>query len=144
MQERPCYQRSQSMIIFVSFPPSIFVSSPDDRAQIQLVSHHTQRGFLPATTAALEAVRGREAAGVELVGTVSALVVLLVHVVSVLLGVLAGLDFVNFVHALGLGELVDLSANNGGKGLLGESVADGLAYRSGVVSMANSSWLEWF
>lgn len=120
------------------------MSTPADRSQIQLVSHHTQRGFLPATTTALEAVRGREAAGVELGSTVLALVVLLVHVVSVLLGVLAGLDLVNFVHALGLGELVDLSANNGGKGLLGESVADGLAYRSGVVSMANSPGLKWF
>lgn len=55
-------------------------------------------------------------------------VTLLVHVLGVLLGVVLGLLAVNPVHTLGLGELVDLAADEASDELLGESVADGLAY----------------
>ena len=59
---------------------------------------------------------------------VSALVTLLVHVVGVLLGVVLGLLAVHPVHTLGLGELVDLAADEANEELLGESMVDFLAY----------------
>lgn len=67
------------------------------------------------------------AVGVVLISTLALDVVLVIHLVRILLGMLVGLDPVDLVHALGLGELVDLGADNAGEGLLGESVADGLA-----------------
>lgn len=59
---------------------------------------------------------------------VATLVTLLVHVLGVLLGVVLGLLTVNPVHTLALDELVDLAADDTGEELLGEGVADGLAY----------------
>lgn len=59
---------------------------------------------------------------------VAALVTLLVHVLGVLLRVMFGLLLVKPVHTLGLGKLVDLAADEASDELLGESVADGLAY----------------
>jgi hypothetical protein len=41
--------------------------------------------------------------------------------------VLVGAETVNLVHALGLGELVDLSTNKAHEGLLGEGVLNNLA-----------------
>jgi hypothetical protein len=58
---------------------------------------------------------------------VAADVVVVVHFVGVLLGVLFGPDLVDLVHALGLGELVNLGTDEAGDGLLGKGVADGLA-----------------
>lgn len=58
---------------------------------------------------------------------VATLVSLLVHVLGVLLGVVLGLLTVNPVHALALGELVDLAADETGNELFGESVAGRLA-----------------
>lgn len=67
------------------------------------------------------------AAGVILLSTVATDVVLVVHFVGVPLGVLLGLDLVDLVHALCLGELVNLGADKAGNGLLGEGVTDRLA-----------------
>jgi hypothetical protein len=52
---------------------------------------------------------------------------LLVEVLSVLLGLVLGLLSVDVVKTLGLAELVNLSAGEGGDELLGELVVDGLA-----------------
>lgn len=62
----------------------------------------------------------------------TALVVLLVHLVGVLLGVLLGTDLVDLIHTLGLGKSVDLRTDDASKKLLGESVANGLAW-----------WISW-
>lgn len=70
------------------------------------------------------------------------LVVLLVHVVSVLLGVLVSLEPVNLIHALALGELVDLGADKAHQGLLGESVLDGLAYTENTIRMMSSLYAD--
>jgi hypothetical protein len=68
-----------------------------------------------------------ESLRVVLVSALAALVVLLVQVLSVLLGVVLGLLAVDEVKALGLGQLVDLSAGEANEELLGELVGDGLA-----------------
>lgn len=68
------------------------------------------------------------AGGIVLGSTVASNVVLVVHRLAVLLSVLLSTDLVHLVHALGLGQLVDLSADEASDGLLGELVADGLAY----------------
>lgn len=52
---------------------------------------------------------------------------LLVHVLGIILGMLASLVGVPFVHALGLGEFVDLTPNETSKEFLGECVGDRLA-----------------
>lgn len=70
------------------------------------------------------------AVGVVLLGTVALDVVLVVHLLGVLLGVVVSLHLVDLVHALGLGETVNLRADETGDGLLGEGVLDGLAYRA--------------
>lgn len=54
-------------------------------------------------------------------------VVVVVHTLGVLLGLVLGLLSVDKVHALGLGELVNLSTGNTGEELLGESVRDRLS-----------------
>ena len=64
---------------------------------------------------------------VVLLGTVALNVVLIVHVLSVLLSVVVGLDLVGLVETLGLSELVDLGAGETGEELLGGGVGDGLA-----------------
>ena len=55
---------------------------------------------------------------------------LIIHVLHVLLGVTLGLLAVNEVHALGLGELVDLSTCKANEDLLGKLVRDRLACRN--------------
>lgn len=52
---------------------------------------------------------------------------LVVETLSVLLGLVLGLLFVDVVKALGLDELVDLSTGKRSNKLLGELVVDGLA-----------------
>lgn len=53
---------------------------------------------------------------------------LLVQVLGLLLGLVLGLLAVEVVHALGLGQLVDLGGGEAGEHLLGELVLNGLAY----------------
>lgn len=65
--------------------------------------------------------------GVVLLSTMPLNVVLIVHVLSVLLSVVVGLDLVGLVETLGLSELVDLGAGETGEELLGGGVGDGLA-----------------
>lgn len=55
-------------------------------------------------------------------------VVVVVHSLSILLGVMLGLLTVDEVHALGLGELVDFSTRKTDEELLGELVRDGLSW----------------
>lgn len=68
---------------------------------------------LPAVTTELllEALRWGSLAGVVLVELT---VVVVVHALGVLLGLVLGLLAVDKVHALGLGELVNLSTGNAG------------------------------
>lgn len=66
---------------------------------------------------------------VVLLGTVALNVVLIVHVLSVLLSVVVGLDLVGLVETLGLSELVDLGTGETGEDLLGGGVGDVLACR---------------
>lgn len=80
---------------------------------------------LPA--AGLEALVGAVAVGVVLVGTLAVDVVIVVQVLGVLLRLVVGLDLVGLVEALGLGESVDLRADNTGEDLLSGGVADSLA-----------------
>ena len=54
---------------------------------------------------------------------------LVVHVLNVLLGVVFGLLTVDEVHALGLGQLVNLSTGKTNEHLLGELMGDWLAYK---------------
>lgn len=63
-----------------------------------------------------------------------------VHVLSRLLCVTLGLEVVKGILALGLGELVDLGADEASKHLLGESVVDGLAYGTQM----NETWVSWW
>lgn len=67
--------------------------------------------------------------GVVLVGVLALFVVLLVHVASVVLGLLVGPDLVVLVHAVGLGELVDFATNEASKELLCEGMVNSLACR---------------
>lgn len=64
---------------------------------------------------------------VVLVGTVAVNVVVVVQVLSVLLGVVVGLDLVGLVETLGLGELVDFRTGETGEDLLGGGVGNVLA-----------------
>lgn len=70
---------------------------------------------------------GSVAARVVVLSAVALDVMLVVHSVGVLLSVVLGLEPFNLVHALGLGELVNLGAGEGSNGLLSEGVTDGLA-----------------
>lgn len=67
------------------------------------------------------------AVGVVLVGTVAVNVVVVVHVLSVLLGVVVGLDLVDLVETLGLGELVGFGTDETSDDLLRSGVGDILA-----------------
>ncbi len=60
-------------------------------------------------------------------------VVLVVHLLDVALGLVLGTLLVDEVHALGLGETVDLGAYQAHESLLGELVRDGLAWKEGVL-----------
>jgi hypothetical protein len=53
--------------------------------------------------------------------------VAVVHALDLLLGMVLGLLAVDEVHALGLGQLVDLSTSETDKELLGELMGDGLS-----------------
>jgi len=57
-----------------------------------------------------------------------AAIVLVVHVLDLLLGVVLGLLAVDEVHALGLGQLVNLSTGKTDEHLLGELMGDRLSY----------------
>lgn len=82
----------------------------------------------PGQRTRLVAVEGLVAVlGVGVV-LVLATVVLVVHLLSVPLSVALGLLAVDPVSALGLGELVDLAADEAGEELLGEGVGDLLAW----------------
>jgi len=54
-------------------------------------------------------------------------IVVVVHALSLLLAMSACFDLVIFVHALGLGELVDFTSDEACKEFLGEGVVNGLA-----------------
>jgi hypothetical protein len=54
-------------------------------------------------------------------------IVLVIHVLNVLLGVVLGLLPVDEIHALGLGQLVNLGTGETDKHLLGKLMGDGLA-----------------
>lgn len=73
----------------------------------------------------LEALWWAALAGIVLVVLT---VVVVVHALSILLGLVLGLLAVGEVHALGFGELVDLSTGDASEKLLGELVRDGLAW----------------
>lgn len=60
-------------------------------------------------------------------------VVLIVHLLGVLRGLALGTLAVDVVGALGLAELVDLTASEAGDELLGELVGDWLAYERSKV-----------
>lgn len=77
----------------------------------------------PARKAGVSAISG----GIVFRSAVAANVMVIIHLVTVLLGVLASAQLVGLIHSLGLGQLVDLGANKAGKNLLGEGVADRLA-----------------
>ena len=70
------------------------------------------------------------AVGIVLRSTVTADVVVVVHLLSVFLGVLMSPDLIELIHSLGLSESVDLGADKARNGLLGEFVANSLAYQS--------------
>lgn len=81
------------------------------------------RQYLVAAELTVDPVR-RIVAGVVLVLVT---VVVVIHPLSVLLGLMLRAFTVNEVLALGLGELVDLGGGEAGKELLSEGVVDGLA-----------------
>jgi hypothetical protein len=54
-------------------------------------------------------------------------VLLVIHILNVLLGVVLGLLTVDEVHALGLGQLINLSTGKTNEHLLGELMGDWLA-----------------
>jgi hypothetical protein len=68
--------------------------------------------------------------GVVLVGTLVVDVVLIVHLLSILLGLTLGLLLVKPVLALGLSELVNLSACEASEKLLCKLVRYGLAWEA--------------
>jgi hypothetical protein len=71
---------------------------------------------------------GSVAARVVVLSAVAMDVMLVVHSVGVLLSVVLGLEPFDLIHALGLGELVNLRTSEGCNDLLSEGVTDGLAY----------------
>jgi len=64
-----------------------------------------------------------------LVGALVVLIVVIVHALGTLFGVLVSLMAVIGVHALGLGELVDFTANEASEKFFGKGVGDWVAYR---------------
>lgn len=66
--------------------------------------------------------------GIILVRTLSASVVLVVHVLRGLSGVVLGALAVVLVHALCLGEFVDFGAGEAGDEFFGEGMGDGFAW----------------
>jgi hypothetical protein len=77
---------------------------------------------------------------IVLIGTLSLDVVLIIHVLNVLLGVVLGLLAVDEVHALGLGQLVNLSTGNTDKELLGELMGDRLACGASELVVQSCEW----
>jgi len=67
---------------------------------------------------------------IVLLSTVALNVLLVVHALSVLLGLTLGLLLVEPVLALGLGQLVNLCGSEASNKLLSEGVGDGLACAS--------------
>jgi len=66
-------------------------------------------------------------------------VVLVIHIFNVLLGVVLGLLTVDKVHALGLGQLINLSTGKTNEHLLGELMGDWLACKVLEVEIAFAS-----
>ena len=64
---------------------------------------------------------------------------LVVHVLSVLLGLVAGLELVILVHAVGLGELIDLACGKASEDFFGQGVFDGLACGEAVLVHARGT-----
>ena len=75
----------------------------------------------------VEAVRLGVLIGVVLIGVLVLLVVLFIHATSTLLGFFMGPDLIVLVHAMGLGELVDLSTDESSEEFLSKGVVDCLA-----------------
>jgi hypothetical protein len=69
-------------------------------------------------------------------------VVAIVHALNLLLGVVLGLLAVDEVHALGLGQLVNLSASEADKELLGELMRNRLSYEVLKVTDLNREVLK--
>jgi hypothetical protein len=93
---------------------------------------HPQNPNTHLVVRCLPAVEGLVASvlvGIKLGSALAAHVVLIIHVLGVLLGVLMSTHLFNLIHTLGLSQPLDLRADNGGKGFLGERVVDGLACR---------------
>ena len=65
---------------------------------------------------------------------------MIIHVLNVLLGVVLGLLAVDEVHALGLGQLVNLSTGNTDKELLGELMGDRLACGASELVVQSCEW----
>lgn len=101
-----------------------------------LVSPISARPAIAPTSSivVLELLRRPILIRVVLIRTLSALVMLIVHVLGALLGVVLGAHGVVFVHALGLSELVDFGAGETGEELFSELVGDRFAWRGRSVS----------
>ena len=100
---------------------------------------------IPSLVSTLVELLGRTVlVGIVLVGTLVLDVVLVVHVAGALLGVALGSLLVVEVHAFGLGELINFTADETSEQLLGESVVDSLAWRdiSSLPSTSSSKDIE--
>jgi hypothetical protein len=67
--------------------------------------------------------------GIVLLRSLPLDVMLIVQLLRILLSVPVRLNTLVLIHALGLGQLVDLAADEAGEELLSESVGDRFAYR---------------
>lgn len=74
----------------------------------------------------VELVRSAVLVGVIIVGILTLLVVFLVHLFGALLCTTVSLDLVNLIHAVGLSEFVDLSADKARKEFFGKPMLDDL------------------
>ena len=92
--------------------------------------------MLLQVSAALRVCRTRGNSRIILVLTA---VVLVIHIFNVLLGVVLGLLTVDKVHALGLGQLINLSTGKTNEHLLGELMGDWLACKVLEVEIAFAS-----
>ena len=94
-----------------------------------LPSHRQQHLCFPKpTTLVILEIGSVSLVGIVLIG---ALIVLIIHVLSMLSSTLLCLIRVILVHALGLGELVNLTSNEASEKLLGELMGDCLSWNIG-------------
>jgi hypothetical protein len=82
---------------------------------------------LPTVNRALEALMRWVATRVVLWSTLSVDVVLIVHAFGIFLSMATSAYLIRFIESLCFDEFVDLSTDKPYQGLLGESMADGLA-----------------